>query len=391
MTEKVDPKMPEFTLLGGPLYRMGCRLGLVRKETNTLWIGLALGLLSWGALVALGLVQGYGLRVFALPLIGVHVRLLLAIPLLFACETAVFPRMAEFVRNSVRSGLVPETGWPVLESVIRRVGRMKDSWLPELLFFVVTYLLPMIEKHIGFPGRTGNWESLVAQTGGTLTWTHVWYLGFCLPLFRFLLLRWLWHLGLWWYFLWRLEKMNLHLIPTHPDGAAGIGYLEEIQECFTPLVVGVSAIFSASFAEDIFLGKMAFSTLYLFLPVILIVTAALFIGPLFLFSRKLWLCRKTGLRNYMGMAYRYVDAFDRKWIRGENPSGDPLLGTPDMQSLADLNNSVNVVREMRWVPASQRLIMAFVMAVMIPMLPLVLLEHSVDYLAVQLFKMLTGL
>ena len=33
-----------FSLLGGTLHRLGCRLGLVRNDTNTLRLGLALAL-----------------------------------------------------------------------------------------------------------------------------------------------------------------------------------------------------------------------------------------------------------------------------------------------------------------------------------------------------------
>ncbi|NWG87550.1 MAG: hypothetical protein HXY26_08600, partial [Hydrogenophilaceae bacterium] len=36
----------KLSLLGGPLHRMGRRLGLVR-DTNTFRLGLALGLVPW--------------------------------------------------------------------------------------------------------------------------------------------------------------------------------------------------------------------------------------------------------------------------------------------------------------------------------------------------------
>ena len=51
---------------------------------------------------------------------------------------------------------------------------------------------------------------------------------------------------------------------------------------------------------------------------------------------------------------------------------DPLLGTADLQSLADLSNSVGIVRNMRWVPVSTRLLITVVIAALLPMLPLLL-------------------
>ena len=388
---KGEDNIPELSLFGGPLHRLGSWLHLVRGGTNTTGLGVALGLLAWGVLVLVGLLQGLGHKIFSLGVIGGHVRLLVAIPLFFVCEAWVAPRMAEFVRNIVASGLVPETELPALESDIRRVGRMKDSWLPEALILLVAFMAPLLDTFGIVPGRTGSWESILAQAGGRLTLTNVWYLGFCLPLFRFLALRWLWRLGLWWYFLRRVEKLQLNLVPTHPDGVAGLGFLVVVQQHFTPLIMAISAVCSASFAEDIISGAMAFETLYPMLPMVLLLVAVLFIGPLFIFSRKLWICRVTGWNEYMSMASRYVSAFDRRWIRDETASGESQLGTSDIQSLADLTNSVRVVRDMRWIIADQSLVMALAVPVILPLLPLVFLKYPVNQLVLWLFQSLTGL
>jgi len=388
---KEDAKIPELSLFGGPLQRLGVRLGLVRGGTGAFRLGLALGLPAWSVLFVLALLQGLGPKILSLAVVGVHVRLLAVIPLFFACESFVAPRMAEFVRNILGSGLIPEDELPALTSNIRRVSRMANSWLAEVIFLLLAFTIPLIETFLNLPGGTGNWASILARAGGKLTLVNGWYLMFCLPLFRFLLFRWLWRLGLWWYFLWRLRKLKLHLVPTHSDGAGGLGYLEVVQEHFTPLALAISAVLSASFAEGIFLGTMAFEALYRLVPAVLLLVLGLFIGPLFLFIRKLWYCRSTGLDEYMAMASRYVHAFDHKWIRDESASGESQLGTADMQSLADLTNSLNVVRHMRLVPGGRRLTIEMAACVIVPMLPLVLLKFPVDEIAKVLFRALAGL
>lgn len=386
-----EEKVPEFSLLGGPLQWLGCRLGLVRGGTGTIGLGLALGLPAWGILVALALLEGQAADILSLAVIGVHVRLLVAIPLFFAGESFVVPRMAEFVGNIRSSGLVPEDARPALDSEIRRVARLKDSWLPEVLFLLLTFGWLIVRAVVDLPGLTGNFASFLPQPGRRLTPVNGWYVMFCLPLFRYLLLRWLWHLGLWWYFLGRLSKLRLHLFPTHSDGAAGLGYLEVVQEHFMPLALALAAVFSASFAQGVLSGKMAFETLYLMIPAVLFLVALLFIGPLFLFTRKLWNCRSVGLDEYMAMASRYVQAFERRWLRDKEASGESQLGTSDIQSLADLTNSVNVVRHMRLAPCGQRLGLELAACVIVPMLPLILLKVPVDQLAAWLFKALTGI
>ena len=47
------------------------------------------------------------------------------------------------------------------------------------------------------------------------------------------------------------------------------------------------------------------------------------------------------------LAARYAREFDRKWLRGGAPADEPLLGSGDIQSLADLGNSYEVVKEMQ--------------------------------------------
>lgn len=387
---KTDATIEEFSLFGGPLQRLGRRLGLVRNG-NSFWLGMALGLLAWCVLALLALQQEIGHRFFSLAVIGVHVRFLVVIPLFFLCEMWVAPRMAEFVRDLVHSGIVPETERRTLAGVVQRVARLKDPWWAELCFLLVVVALVFAEPFAKLPGRTGSWELLLTESGGRIGSILGWYLWFCLPLFRFLMLRWLWHLGLWCYFLWRVQRLDLHLAPTHPDHAAGLGYLEVVHEHFAVLAMAISMVFAAAFAEDIIAKGMAFEALYRLVPMVLLLMALLFIGPLLIFSRKLWICRLTGWSEYMGMASRYVNAFDQKWIRDKNPTSEPLLGTPDMQSLADLTNSVNVVREMRWAPVSRRLLVGLAVFALVPMVPLLFLKYPVGDLAVRLVQTMMGL
>ncbi len=88
----------EFSLLGGPLHRLGARLGLVRGGTNTVALGLALGWVPWLILVLLAFAEGGATKIFTLPVVAVHARLLLAVPLLFVAETALDAKF----RNSLR-------------------------------------------------------------------------------------------------------------------------------------------------------------------------------------------------------------------------------------------------------------------------------------------------
>jgi hypothetical protein len=287
---------------------------------------------------------------------------------------------------------VPVTARPALESEIARITRWKDAWLPEAFFLLAAVLLALTMRNVNFfdylSGLAGRSNPRVL---GETTWNTQWYWMVCMPLFRFLLLRWLWRLVLWCVFLWRVSRLDLRLVPTHPDRAGGLGYLELVHAEFSPLVLAISAAQSASLAQGIALGRMTFDAIYPSVAFVLLADAVLFVGPLYVFSRKLWACKVKGLSDYGAFAERYVNEFDRKWLGADSAPGEPLLGTADIQSLADLSNSVSIVRDMRLVPVSLSLLMYLAVAALLPLLPLALFKYPLADLLAKFFGGLSGL
>ncbi len=382
-------RLEKFSLLGGPLHRLGRRLGLVRGETNTVALGLALGLFLWSILLALALIEGVSDRLFSLSAIAAHVRLLVVIPLLFFCESSLDPRLRVFVSTIVRSGVVPGTSLPALNFEIARTGRWRDAWLPEAMCLLAAVLLSLFAAQLHISGKTAALEPGRALSDVRLA--GLWYLIVCLPLFRFLLFRWIWRIALWCSFLWRLAKLDLHLVPTLPDGAAGLGYLEVVQSHFTALVLAISTLVSATFAEEISSGKTVFEVIYPALAITLILELALILLPPCVFASKLRACQEEGLSDYTVFAARYVNDFEKKWQNASAVPAEPLLGTADLQSLADLSNSVGIVRNMRWVPVSTRLFITSMIAALLPMLPLLLFKYPIAELVERVLNKLAGL
>ena len=92
----------------------------------------------------------------------------------------------------------------------------------------------------------------------------------------------------------------------------------------------------------------------------------------------------------MIMSSHYVDDFDHKWIDGKAVIRQSQLGTPDLQSLADLSNSIKIVQEMRIVPLSKQLAKTFVVTGILPFLPFLLLKFNLNELLILVFKLVTG-
>jgi len=379
----------KFSLLGGPLHRMGRRVGLVREETDTVRLGLALGVIPWLILMLLALIEGAGQSLFSPSVIGVHARMLLAIPLFFLCESLLAPRLDMFVRTIVRSEVVPPHARPALEAEVARIHRWKDSWVPDATSLLAAILFSVFASQLHISGTTAAYDPSRAAT--EMMMAGQWYLIVCLTLFRLLMLRWLWWLGLWCYFLWRVSRLDLQLMPTHPDGAAGLGYLEVVHAHFTPLILAISIVQAAMLAEELSSGLASFEAIYPAFALVLVVVAVLFLGPLFIFTSRLWACRVKGLSDYMVFGSSYVNGFDRKWLGKGDSDREPLLGTADLQSLADLGYSISVVRGMRVAPISLLLLKDYALSALLPFLPLLLFKYPVADLAEKFFAKLTGL
>ena len=110
----------------------------------------------------------------------------------------------------------------------------------------------------------------------------------------------------------------------------------------------------------------------------------LLLSPLLVFTPKLIRVKRLGLLEYSALANEYTQAFDRKWVRKEASEGEQLLGSGDIQSLADLGNSFGFVRSMRSFPVDLNGIIPLIIATALPMLPLMLTVYPFDDLVLKL-------
>ena len=103
-------------------------------------------------------------------------------------------------------------------------------------------------------------------------------------------------------------------------------------------------------------------------------------GPLLFFAPQLVAAKKTGLFEYGRLAARHMREFDTKWIAGRAPPGEPLVGSPDISSQADLSGAYSVVEGMRLAPISYIAVMRLAAMTLIPAAPLLLTEFQVTLL-----------
>lgn len=362
---------------GGPLYRIALRLGVVNGESTLPRLGVAFALLTWtplAVLVGLTAVSGFSPGRPAVPFLmslGTHIRFLLAIPLFFTAEAWIGPRLGNFLGQIVESGLVLPEDAPLLDRAVGSATRLRDSAIAEVGLAVLAVFAVAGGVRVDLSGDASTWRSV----GGVLTWAGRWYVAVGLPVFQFLWWRWCWRLVIWTRLLWRLSRLNLQLVPTHPDLSGGLGYLGVAHGHFGTLGLTASAVLSASFAEQILFGGQRLEQFVPLLGGIVALNLLAFVGPLLFFAPRLLEVKRRGLRQYGVVAATYTHLFDAKWVQGRGPT-DQWLGSSDIQSLADLANSFAVVRNMRVTPFGPPLVLGLLASTIAPMAPLLLFQFS---------------
>jgi hypothetical protein len=194
-----------------------------------------------------------------------------------------------------------------------------------------------------------------------------------LPLFRFLTFRWLVRLIVVWYrFLWLMSRLRLRLNALHPDRMGGLGFLNTSMFAFLPVLVAQTSLLSAQIAERIWHEGATLPQFQLEILTIVVFLMLLVLLPQTFFTMQLEQAWRTGAGEYGILGSQYVDAFRRKWLGGHPHTRESLIGTSDIQSLADLANGFEVIRDMNLVPITRDTVLRLGFVVVIPLLPLVL-------------------
>ena len=309
-----------------------------------------------------------------------QVRLLVVLPLLIAAELFVHEWNRGIVRQFIDREIIAAEDRPRFNRIVTSALNLRNSVVMELLLIVLAF--------------AGHWVAL-AQTLNAPTWygakvdgaLHLtpagyWFACISLPLFRFIVLRWYFRLFIWYRFLWQVARLPLRLNTLHPDHAGGLGFLARSMFAFSPVLLAHTVFFSGAIANRIWHAGTHLPEFKLEIAGILIFLLLLVLVPLTFFSVQLTYAKRRGLREYGDVAGVYTRDFRAKWIEGRNPDGDRLLGTGDIQSLADLANSFTVAKETRLMPFGKEQVFSLTIILAAPLLPLLLfvipLEEMVD-------------
>jgi hypothetical protein len=382
----------DFSLvLGGPIFQLYRRSHLAGDSLELLYRRLlVITLVAWLPLLllaTLGSAPGKDGRLSFLHDVEVHVRFLIALPILVAAELVVHTRLRPVVRRFVERRIVLPQDLPGFQRAIESGIRLRNSIPVELGLVLVVYTVGLWL----WRGRIGsNVSTWYAMPGGPwhLTPAGFWYVFVSIPIVQFVLLRWYMRLLIWFRFLWHVSRINLKLVPTHPDRAAGLGFLGQSAYAFGPILFAQGALLAGLVAGRVLYRGESLVSFKLQIGGFIVFFVLAILGPLLMFTPQMACAKRKGLADYGLIAQRYVESFEQKWVLRDAASSDELLGAADIQSLADLGNSYALVREMRSVPFGLDDITRLAAAAAAPLLPLLLTVFSLEELIMRIIKTL---
>ena len=383
----------DFSLvLGGPLFQMfrraylsGSGLELLRRRivfaVTITWMPLlllsALEGLAWGNEVTLTFIRD----------INAHTRFLIALPVLLVAEQVVHERMRNVLKQFGERQLIPEHARTQFANAVTSAKRWRNSLLAEVLLIAFVYgvgVLLIWRKVVEVD--LSSWHG--ASPRGTLNPSLAgWWFGLIsLPLFQFLLCRWYYRLVIWARFLWQISRIKLRLLATHPDRCGGLGFLSNVSYAFVPLLLAQGVLLSGAMANRVLYTEAKLPDFKLDIIGLVAVVLVFILGPLLFFCSQLAQAKRTARREYGDLAQRYVREFDNKWLRGGAPKDEQLIGSSDIQSLADMGNSYQLIAEMRWVPFTGKTVFQLALTTLVPVAPLLLTVIPLDELVTRLLK-----
>lgn len=372
----MPPSAPSFSLIiGDPLFRLQRALKIVSNERlNLVRRATVLAVIAWLPMAVWSLVVNgwgtiHGSESF-LHHYEVHVRCLLAIPLLIIAEGPAQLIVARVVAHFVRSGIVSEEEQGRFQAVVRDTERTRDSWLAwgSILALGVCSLVAATR------GESHLHAIVWAKQDGVLGFGGWWYLFFVRPVSGFIFLVWLWRVGVLVALFRRITKLELKLAPAHPDRAAGLGFLEPLATVFSLVVLAFTSVMAARAAHEVLAHGVTLASLKMQAGGTLVVLVVIFLSPFFPFSPVLRKARRRAYFAYGAFVGRTGARFDQRWIDSRESPGENVFDTADVSTMCDTGEVYQNATNIHPLPLRRVALFAILLPALIPMLFVVCLK-----------------
>jgi hypothetical protein len=377
---------------GGPPLRLEKSLGLIKpNERRSLQRALFAVLIVWAPLVVLSAIESLVLQENKLASLiadlTVLSRYLIVAPLFILAEEGTIFRLGQIARHFIDAGVITAADRPRFDGIVAQARRLLDSVLVEALVVALAYLA-MITLIRVFPDQDIPFWHKAGDGGRGYSWAGWWHVLVSAPIALVLLVGWVWRILIWGLFLFRVSRLDLQLVPAHPDLAGGLQFVGLSLRAFLLLSFAISASAAGGVAQRVlYLGASFFSFKYVIAAVVALILL-LFVGPVLVFGGKLVEARRRGIINYGGLAGAVGRELENKWLDYRKNVDERALDVQHFSATTDLYQVVSNVYQMKPFPIDTQDLIALVVVTLLPFLPALLLEIPLNEILSDLVKVM---
>lgn len=298
---------------GDRLNRLFGRLGLGPRTPWHLFLRASLLIgVTWVPMALIAIAEG----LFRPPMplnffadFAAYAQFFIGLPLFVLAEAVVIQATADAGTEFHSSGVLrKESHRQALGHLHRRVAQLRDAWWVDLLCVLFAYQFSMWIVGVEFWAHSplANWHTHLVGDKRWLTWTAGWAFFIAIPILNYWWLRHIARVLIWSWYLYRVSRLRLDLLATHPDRTGGIGFISDVQGHFAWLIFayGVTNV-AAPVGYQISVLELNPWVPSVWGPMLGFVIGAplLFTLPLFFFTRKLAVTRQIARRRYRRLLY----------------------------------------------------------------------------------------
>ena len=315
---------------------------------------------------------------------GIHARCLIVIPLLILAEAGLHRVGKDIAWQFVASGVVTPALRPGFDATLRTATRLRDASSPWVLAVAVAIAAALADA----PRATDKEMAWSLGPDGAIGFGGVWLAYVVRPMLFALILGWLWRLALVTGWMWRVARLPLALVPTHPDRAGGIAFVEKLPGAFALVTFALSAMMASRWAHEVVHHGASLASFQPPLIAHAVVWSLALLLPILALAPALRSLRKNALPAYSALVGEQGRLVHRRWIERKPVVDDSLLEAQGIGPVADAAALYAAVKRLRTVAIGRRALQAIVVPMAIPFCLLALLKFPLASILSTLFKVL---
>jgi len=396
---EINLQSPEgFSLSsGGPFNRALELMRLHNKQGKLMGLSLCI---TWLPLLILTLFEGTLYTGRELPFlkdVAMHARLLVALPMLIMIELTIDSKVYVVIKYLAEELMSLKDRQDFLATSFQRARKLTNSALTEIILLLIVIGITVSFVRGGvyatLEDGTTSWMTYTREASQRMSVAGYWAIFISIPIFQFLILRWLWRYIIWVMLLFLLSKAKLNLMPTHADRAGGLGIIMIAQRSFNLIFVAGGVAISGRLIEQLIKHPDAFESIKRQGIAYIILCLVFLLVPLLFFMGKLFKIKNEGLLRMSNLGATLSRRFEHEWVNNlqieekivkkkieEETEVDPSM-------IFDYSGMYDTLQQLRTVPVTPRDLIGMGLILFVPFIPIPFIHYSV----VELLHKIAGL